>query len=152
MEKVRHRLLVTSYPPSDPCDCEQCRAFCRRPGWWTVYEAQLAIKAGYAGRMMLEISPEMTFGVLSPAFKGCEGNFALQAFSSAGCNFFKKNKCELHGSGFMPLECRYCHHERPGMGRRCHADIEKDWHTTYGQLVVANWRKITGFNERQGLF
>ena len=151
MDKTLHTYLASKYPPSEPCSCDQCHSFCRRPGWWTVHEAQLAIKAGYAGRMMLEIAPEMTFGVLAPAFKGCEGNFALQVFSVSGCNFLKNTKCELHGTVFQPLECRYCHHERAGMGSGCHADIEKDWHTTYGRALVADWRRITGFNERMGL-
>ena len=55
--------------------------------------------AGYGNRMMLEMAPELTFGVLSPAFKGCEGNFALNEFSKNGCNFFKNSLCELFGTG-----------------------------------------------------
>lgn len=60
-------------------------------------EAVRAIQTGYANRMMLEISPEMTFGVLSPAFKGCEGKFALNFYAHRGCNFLKDNLCELYG-------------------------------------------------------
>jgi len=36
-----------------------------RSGWWTVDEASKAIDAGYAEKMMLEISPELNFGVLN---------------------------------------------------------------------------------------
>ncbi len=43
-----------------------------RPGWWTVQEANEALHAGLGKRMMLEMSPDLSFGVLSPAFKGCE--------------------------------------------------------------------------------
>lgn len=32
--------------------------FCQRPGWWTIEEAEKAIKEGLASSMMLEISPE----------------------------------------------------------------------------------------------
>ena len=46
--------------------CEVCLTYCARPGWWTVEEAARAMDAGYSDRMMLEISPELTFGVLSP--------------------------------------------------------------------------------------
>jgi hypothetical protein len=113
-----------------------------------VEEAARAIEAGYAGRMMLEMSPERSFGVLSPAFKGNEGAFAQQRFSSRGCTFLKENLCELHGTGFQPLECRFCHHDRPGLGPQCHADLERDWRTLAGQALVVRWSKSTGFWER----
>jgi len=139
---VRKKSLYEKYPPSEPCSCEICRSFCLRPGWWTVDEATRAFKAGYGSRMMLEVSPEFTFGVLSPAFRGCEHNFALQQFASNGCNFLSDNLCELHGTGFQPLECRFCHHTRQGLGKRCHAEIEKDWQTPAGALLVLNWMRI----------
>src|SRR5512135_674660 len=103
--KKRILSLEEKYPDSEPCSCEICTAYCMRPGWWTVEEASEAIKAGYAKRMMLEMAPEMTFAVLSPAFKGNEVNFALNTFSKNGCNFLKDNLCELHGTGLQPLEC-----------------------------------------------
>ncbi|MPM52348.1 hypothetical protein SDC9_99107 [bioreactor metagenome] len=110
-----------------------------RPGWWTVLEASRAIKAGYGGRMMLEVSPDFTYGVLSPAFSGCEGNFALQEYAKNGCNFLKDGLCELHGTGYEPLECLFCHHLRAGLGPKCHADLEKDWRTPAGQRLVREW-------------
>lgn len=131
--------LKNKYPHSEPCSCEICRSYCRRPGWWTVEEAGKAIEAGYGHRMMLEISPDKTFGVLSPAFKGCERSFALQSFAENGCNFYKNDLCELYGTGFEPLECLFCHHLRKGLGIECHLDIEKDWNTTAGQILVKNW-------------
>lgn len=91
--------------------------------------------------MMLEISPDMTFGVLSPAFKGCERNYALQEFAKNGCNFLNNGLCDLHGTGFEPLECLYCHHLRKGLGQKCHEDIEKDWRTPEGQNLVKEWIK-----------
>ena len=94
--------------------------------------------------MMLEISPEGIFGVLSPAFKGCESNYALDIFKNAGCTFFAGNLCELHGTVYQPLECRFCHHSRKGMGIKCHADIEKEWNTQEGQLVVKKWIRKSG--------
>ncbi len=136
--------LAERYPPSEPCSCAVCLAYCARPGWWTVEEARLALQAGYAGRMMLELAPERTFGVLSPAFKGCEGSFATNECAPNGCNFLKNGLCELHGTGFQPLECRFCHHDRVGLGPRCHADLEKDWHTPAGQALVSQWLVQTG--------
>jgi len=139
MKKGRKPSLKEKYPPSPPCGCAICKAYCLRPGWWTVEEAAKAIEAGYGNRMMLEISPELTFGVLSPAFRGCEQNFALQEFARFGCNFFSGGLCQLHGTGFEPLECRFCHHSRKGLGAKCHADIERDWRTAEGRSLVSKW-------------
>jgi hypothetical protein len=142
--------LGKKFPPSPPCSCEICLSYCQRPGWWTVDEAARAIEAGYAERMMLEIAPELTFGVLSPAFKGNEGGVALQVFASQGCTFLKENLCMLFGSGLQPLECRFCHHSRRGLGGECHAAIEQEWHTKEGQGLIVRWGRRTGFFERIG--
>lgn len=136
--------LQEKYPPSEPCGCEICRSYCVRPGWWTVAEAQRALQAGYGSRMMLEMAPDFLFGVLSPAFAGCERNFALQEYAKFGCGFLSKGLCELHGTGFQPLECRFCHHSRPGLGQKCHDDIEKDWNTPAGRSLVLLWGKAVG--------
>jgi hypothetical protein len=150
MKKRRVKGLKEKYPPSAPCSCEICRAYCRRPGWWTVEEAERAFEHGLAGRMMLEISPEGTFGVLSPAFKGCEKMPALQSYEKFGCCFLKDGLCELFGTGLQPLECRFCHHEREGRGRMCHADIERDWRTPRGQALVEKWVGRFGILEKFG--
>jgi len=142
--KAKHRkTLVEKYPPSDPCTCEICLGYCVRPGWWTVDQAARAIEAGYGDRMMLEMAPELTFGVLSPAFKGCERTFATNLFAHNGCNFLNGERCELYGTGHQPLECRFCHHERRGLGLKCHADLERDWKTPAGQALVQKWIKQT---------
>lgn len=142
------RTLPEKYPPSEPCTCEICLSFCARPGWWTVEEATRALGAGYGGRMMLEIAPELTFGVLSPAFKGCEKNFATNQFAKNGCNFLQNDRCELYGTGHQPLECRFCHHERRGLGPKCHAELEKDWKTPAGQTLVEKWIKQVSLRYR----
>ena len=143
-----NRTLIQKYPPSEPCMCEVCLAYCARPGWWTVEEATRAIDAGYADRMMLEVAPELTFGVLSPAFKGCEKIFANNLFAQNRCIFLTDDRCELHGTGHQPLECRFCHHERRGLGFKCHADLEKDWKTPAGQALVNQWIRQVGLNYR----
>ena len=106
---------------------------------------------GYAGRMMLEMSPELTFGVLSPAFKGNEANLAMQIFADQGCTFLKENLCELFGTGLQPLECRFCHHTRQGIGKKCHDALEKDWYSKAGQRLVIRWSEETRIFERYGL-
>ena len=143
-----NRTLIQKYPPSEPCTCEVCLAYCARPGWWTVEEATRAIDAGYADRMMLEVAPELTFGVLSPAFRGCEKFFANNLFAQNRCIFLTDNRCELHGTGHQPLECRFCHHERRGLGSKCHADLERDWKTPAGQALVNQWIRQVGLNYR----
>jgi hypothetical protein len=148
-QKKRLNALAHKYPPSQPCACQTCVAYCSRPGWWTVEEAAQAVDAGYGGRMMLEMAPDRSYGVLSPAFKGCETAFASDLFSTKGCTFLKDNRCELFGTGRQPLECRYCHHERVGKGVACHDDIGKEWNTPAGRELVVRWSKATGFWERQ---
>jgi len=142
--------LHEKYPPSEPCSCAVCLSYCRRPGWWTVGEAAKALEAGLAYRMMLEVSPEHDFSVLSPAFKGNENNYALQAFSEHGCTFLNNDLCELFGTGLQPLECRFCHHERTGQGKNCHLDIEQEWKTEKAKRLIVRWGNTTGFWNRQG--
>lgn len=147
----RSDALNEKYPPSEDCSCDICKKFCIRPGWWTVKEAAKAMKAGYGKRMMLEIAPDFTIGVLSPAFKGCEGNFALQEYSCSGCNFLNDGLCELHDAGYQPLECRFCHHTRSGQGLLCHDDIAKDWRTQEGQELVKKWASEYGLYVKYGI-
>lgn len=98
--------------------------------------------------MMLEISPELNFGVISPAFKGCEGKLALNIYAGNGCNFYKAGLCELYPTDLTPLECRYCHHDRTGLGIKCHSDIEKEWNSERGKALVKKWGNIVGLWER----
>jgi len=140
--------LIEKYPPSKPCSCEKCRLYCLRPGWWTVEEATRAIEAGFQHRMMVEMAPGLKFGVLSPAFRGCEGSFAQNQYAKNGCNFLTGGLCEIHGTDLIPLECRFCHHDREGQGAQCHADIEKEWNTPEAQKLIGRWGKLTGFWER----
>ncbi|HNX44953.1 MAG TPA: hypothetical protein PLJ84_12085, partial [Bacteroidales bacterium] len=143
--------IENEFPPSWPCSCDTCVSYCRRPGWWTVREAEMAVAAGYAGRMMLEIAPELNFAVLSPAFRGNEGNYALELYAAEGCTFLVNNLCELFGTGLQPLECRYCHHEREGMGENCHQAIEAEWNTDDAKRLIVRWGNLTGFWLKQGM-
>lgn len=142
---TRRQDLREKYTDSEPCCCEICVSYCRRPGWWTPEEATAAIDAGYGGRMMLEMGPGNAFGVLSPAFKGAEQGFATDEYARGGCTFLSDERCELHGTGFQPLECRVCHHARPGLGQRCHSDIEKRWNSPAGRALVVRWSNETEF-------
>jgi hypothetical protein len=152
MNRYKNKITLNEkYPPSPPCSCDICKSYCQRPGWWTVEEAIKAINGGLANRIMLEISPCQNFGVLSPSFKGNEANYALEIFSTRGCTFFQNGLCELFGTGLQPLECRFCHHERFGLGKKCHLDIEKDWNTKQAKRLIVKWGNIIGLWQRQGL-
>jgi hypothetical protein len=148
---MSHFNLEKKFPPSHPCSCRVCLNYCQRPGWWSVEQATRAIDAGLANSMMLEVSPELTFGVLSPAFKGNEANVALQTFAQQGCTFLNDNLCTLFGTGLQPLECRFCHHSRHGLGPKCHAALEKNWNSRQGQKLVIKWSQMTKVFERYGL-
>ncbi len=136
--------LYRKYPPSKPCSCEICRHYCLRPGWWLVGEAREAIDAGLGARMMLEFAPDFQFGVLAPAFRGNEGYFSLQHHRNKGCTFFANGLCELFATGYQPIECRFCHHERRGLGLRCHNEIAKEWNSAKGRRLVALWSTMRG--------
>lgn len=140
--------LRKKFPPSEPCSCSICRSYCIRPGWWLVQEARLAIQNGLANRMMLEISPDKTFGILSPSFKGNEGMIAMQLFSKNYCTFYNDGLCELFGKDYQPLECRFVHHSRKGQGIICHSEIEKDWNTMAGKKLVKEWVQLTNFFDK----
>ncbi|HOT61299.1 MAG TPA: hypothetical protein PLU93_00395 [Treponemataceae bacterium] len=140
----RRHPLYARYPPSAPCSCPTCVSFCARPGWWLVSEARAAIDRGLARRMMLEISPELDLGVLSPAFRGNEGLIATRAAAGGGCTFLALGRCSLHGTDLQPIECRHCHHARAGSGDRCHRDVERDWASSKGRRLVRQWVAIVG--------
>lgn len=144
--------LKKKYRPSEPCTCNTCKSYCIRPGWWTVEEAKRIIAAGKADRMMLEISPERDFGVLTPAYKGNKSNYTLQFFAGNGYTFLQNGLCELFGTDLQPLECRYCHHSRKGLGIECHWDIEKDWRSRKGKELVAKWGKMVFTDANNRIF
>lgn len=137
--------LNTLFPPSEPCSCPVCQSYCKRPGWWTVTEFKKILQSNYYKRIMLELSPELTFGVLSPAFKGCENNFALQNYAEYGCNFYNNHLCDLYSPHLQPLECRFCHHDRTGKGMECHTAIEQEWNSNEGRQLIELWMIKTDF-------
>jgi hypothetical protein len=52
----------------------------------------------------------------------------------------------------MDTECSgSCCHARPGLGARCHADIEKDWNSKRGQALVDRWAERFDILKRYGV-
>jgi len=140
--------LQGAYPPSPACDCAQCRRCCDRPGWMTVEDAQAAIRAGYANRLMLDhcfdIDACESVFILCPALKGYEKRLApFVPSSEAGCTFrTAAGACEIHGQPSMPLECAFTHHgENSGKGGQCHRDIVAQWKTDEAETLIRNWQR-----------
>jgi Fe-S-cluster containining protein len=129
-----------------PCDCEKCKHECEKvPGWFTPAEATRAIGAGYANRMSLvaEKSPDIAFA-LAPSIVGWEGKST--AFAFGRCSFLtKEGRCEIHDSGFKPIECRF------GYGcRRSAPDYPEPeamralWRTVEGDTAIRLWQSKVG--------
>ena len=97
---------------------------------------------------MLEMSPDVSFGVLAPAFRGNEGRFSLALYAREGCTFLRNDRCELFDTGHQPLECRFCHHDRQGLGETCHHALEEDWNTPEGKDLVVHWSNQVGLLNR----
>jgi len=141
MNGVRHS-YYDRFPPSPACSCHQCRAFCSRPCWPLIEEASEAIVAGLASCLMVAFSPDLSYGILSPAFRGNESHHALQVFASAGCTFLNQSGCKIFDTHYRPLECRYCHHDRMGLGLSCHLSIAKNWNISKGKRTVHHWLEM----------
>lgn len=140
-----HHPLYAKYPPSQSCCCPVCLSYCKRPGWPLVEEARLAVEAGLANRLMLEFSPDLSYGILEPAFKGNEGYFALALYASQGCTFLEDmGQCSIFSQPYRPLECRFCHHERIGRGIHCHQAIAHEWNSSKGKRLVHYWLQEQG--------
>jgi Fe-S-cluster containining protein len=128
-------------------------------------EASRAIADGRAGRLMLdwwepsdELGNEDRIYLLCPAAEDCEGCFApigdflemaLGLFEKGQCTFLKAGKCEIHDSGFKPLECRTAHHDREDeelpLDER--ASIAAAWMTDRGRQIVAEWKTLVNIDE-----
>ncbi len=139
--RKHRRSLSDRFPPSPPCTCDVCVGYCARPGWWTVEQATAALDT-LGPRMMLELSPDRRLAALAPAFRGCEGRVAVSAAALSGCTFLAASRCELFATPFTPLECRFCHHDRPGQGRLCHEALVDDWRNPAGQALVSRWHNL----------
>lgn len=147
------------------CTCDMCvGARERNPGWFTPEEAMQAIKAGYARRMMRDwyvpdehvASEHDKIYVLAPASQGFGGtdapeipeglNLVAAMFWCKGrCTFLNKGLCEIHDSGFKPLQCRdaFCCDEGTRKYDRSDRDsnvsVAKLWNTEEGRAIVRAW-------------
>jgi len=82
--------------------------------------------------------------------KGAVFHFALQEYVRSGCTFLRRGLCALHGMGFEPLKCLFCHHDRIGQGSVCHSALEADWDSAAGWRLVSGWIARVGLLKRYG--
>lgn len=132
------------------CSCLRCKSMCQQPCWPTPKEARKLMKAGFGGRLMLDMrelgsfkSPTMVF-LLSPAHKGAEGKAILHADRAKNCTFQlpKTHRCELHALGLKPLEgVQAMHGDRHEVSLDRRMAIVKKWHTKEGVAVLKTWHK-----------
>jgi len=144
------------------CSCKECARLCeRQPGWPTPQEARMAIEAGYADRYMRDWwdGHEKVY-IICPASKDCGGREAPEIPDSDGflggfmaiaagwtkgrCVLLKDGLCEIHDSGFKPVQCREalgCKAVDPRDGRSQNEDVMKLWDTDEGREVVKLWEK-----------
>ncbi len=139
----QYETMLQLLPPSAAC-CYEVHKNAHRTGWWAVEEAKKAIEAGLSPRMMLEVSPDLSYGVLSPAYRSCEGNVSLSSCRKNGCTFCADGLCRLYNTGLQPLECRFGHHPSADIASNCHQTIERDWRTSKGQALVQAWTNEVG--------
>lgn len=140
------------------CTCDACVARCVAfPGWMRPLEAEMALNAGLAQRLMLDwFEPDDDYGnndridVLCPAAVGRGGHFAPEMsllgmlsneLPPSRCTFLIGNRCDIHSSGFKPSQCRTVFACRPGYGEQ-KIDIIPAWDTSYGRRIVMRWRKL----------
>jgi Fe-S-cluster containining protein len=133
------------------CSCKRCKEECRRcPGWFTPEEAVKAIEAGYAPRMsavvQLHHKTLRPITALAPSVIGSEGK---RYYHRAGrCTFLNHlDRCEIHRSGFKPVECRLGFSCRPSTNPN-ELEMFAMWDTPEGKSAVEKWRSRPDSNRR----
>jgi Fe-S-cluster containining protein len=114
------------------CSCSECRDMCKTRCWPSPEEARKMIEAGLAERMMKEIhyihDVEGEVHVVCPAIPNFGGKGAPWVIARKGCVFFRKDqKCELHGTGYKPIEARLAD---------CRLDAQYDLHNGVGACGI----------------
>lgn len=122
------------------CTCSSCERECERlPGWFAPGEAVRAIEAGLAPRLALVQQGDVY--ALAPAPVGKEGQEI--EYQQGRCTFFTQwRRCEIHKSGFKPIECvtGFGCHRGP---RPVHPDLMEMfamWRSDAGRAAVRLWQ------------
>ncbi len=141
------------------CTCHQCVRACHlNPGWPTPEEAEKAIEAGHAGRLMLDwwVDFPGNIEILCPASEGFEGERApepeegfiamFSGWCKGRCTFLTSdNKCEIHQSGFKPQECREALVCSSIGGFAEHKKVAMLWNTDEARSLIERWKKLVNY-------
>jgi hypothetical protein len=127
------------------CSCSECRDMCKTRCWPSPEEARKMIEVGLAFRMMKEThyirNVEGEVYVICPAIPLFGGKDAPWAVARKGCVFFTRDqKCELHGTGYKPIEARLadCRFETQD---DLHDGVGALWGSEEGREVVGLWER-----------
>ncbi len=156
--------------PIGSCTCPLCVSACYRvPGLFTPLEALRAVRDGFADDMMVRWDSEdgpysnrrqqwqslmpRSFPVEYSVGPSPARNSRIDPFYCAGrCVFLNAaNRCDIHDSGFKPLECRQAlicddNSARAPAGM----SIRAMWNTSVGRHVVAIWkRELIAYRDAQ---
>src|SRR5579863_7456826 len=123
------------------CDCEKCRAMCRKPCWGTPEDISRLIQAGYGDRLMLEYwtgeCDKKDIEFPAPALKEFEGGTApFIPKSEGGCTFWKDGLCELHEKGLKPTEARVVDHGELNKDIDVHGLVAQEWNNEEAQKIT----------------
>lgn len=155
------------------CSCPKCVKCCtKNPGWFSPSEALLAITSGHANRLMLDwLDPSKNLGniekiwVLAPSSDNRGGELAPEwdemhgtgddSFFSAlistpwkgQCIFLKNNLCEIHYSGFKPIQCVTTFACAPQDEYMDNYKVAKQWDTNEGKSIVEKWKELVKFSQ-----
>lgn len=129
------------------CTCEKCQHACERiPGEMTPLEAERAIAAGEARRLMLNWYYRRQGNVywLMPAVTGSGGEVAPY-WPKGRCMFLTDgNLCDIHYTAYKPIVCRQsflCDEDKNARVLR-KRDLVRLWDTDKGRAVIKQWESI----------
>ena len=136
----------------ESCTCDICRRACLNPGWFSPDEAASVLHAGLAHKLMKDwIEPCEQVGnaeriyILAPASLGHEGKnapelddfflYRIIGWNKGQCTFLNNGRCDIHNSGFKPLQCRgFFHGESID-----NYTMAKLWDNTTARAIVDVW-------------
>ncbi|MFL6764533.1 MAG: hypothetical protein ACJ8FO_04980 [Sphingomicrobium sp.] len=130
---------MTAPAPQD-CACSACKKACETvPGWFTPAEAVRAIEAGLARRMSAVSEILSGMFALAPSVAGREGRAGWHGLGR--CTLLTADgRCEIHDSGFKPVECRtgYGCHDGPDLPKV--EEMWAMWRSPEGKAAVELWQ------------
>lgn len=131
---------VVVQEPSE-CSCERCREACENvPGMFHPAEAMLAIAAGHAKRLVPHLLIRTGITVIAPGAYHPEIGERYGHQRIGRCTFLDAGKCELHHTGFKPIECREARLCAPRRMTDEEADrFDKLWDTPEGEAALKAW-------------